>query len=271
MKYSIITVNLNNKEGLKRTIQSIISQDFSDYEFMVIDGGSVDGSKEVCEEFSSFITYWVSEKDSGIYNGMNKGIIKAHGDFINFMNSGDTFFDNHVLSIVSEKMDGSDIIVGCDFNQSPVTGQTFTSILPTRTSMVTFFTQTLPHQSSFIRRSLFNDSLYNENLKIVSDWEFFMKKIVYEGATIQLLNDLVVSRHEQDGISAYGVKTAMEERIAVLKELLPNGIYKDYKSLANLDRSTLFKLLNMLDKGPNKLLTYCIKILYRINSKRILP
>ena len=271
MKYSIITVNLNNRDGLKKTIKSVISQDYSDYEYIIIDGGSTDGSKEICEEYSSQITYWVSEKDSGIYNAMNKGIKVAHGDYINFMNSGDTFYDNHILLNVSEKMDDSDIIVGCDFNQSPITGETYISILPTRISMATFFTQTLPHQSSFIRRSLFYNSPYNENLKIVSDWEFFMKKIVYERASVQLINDLVISRHEQDGLSAYGAQTATEERERVLKELLPDGIYNDYRSLANLDRSTLFKLLNLLDKGPCKLLTYCIKILYRIKRKKEFP
>lgn len=268
MKYSIITVNLNNREGLRNTINSVINQDYSDYEFIIIDGGSTDGSKDVCHEFSSQITYWISEKDNGIYNGMNKGIIKARGEFVNFMNSGDTFYDNHVLSNVSKMMDGSDIVVGCDFNQSPITGETFTSILPTRISMATFFTQSLPHQSSFIRRSLFDNSLYDEKLKIVSDWKFFMNKIVFENATVQLINNLIISRHEQDGLSAYGAEKVAIEREKTLKELLPYSIYKDYEALANLDRSTLYKLLNLLDKKPNKLLTYCIKIIYRINRDK---
>ena len=89
MKLSIITVNFNHKEGLKDTILSVINQKyFDDYEFIVIDGGSFDGSKELIEEYASHIDYWVSEKDGGIYNGMNKGIRVAKGDYLIFMNSG---------------------------------------------------------------------------------------------------------------------------------------------------------------------------------------
>ena len=79
MKYSIITVNYNNREGLRRTIESVVSQTFRDFEFIVIDGGSTDGSADVLREYDSKITYWVSEKDAGIYNAMNKGIRKATG------------------------------------------------------------------------------------------------------------------------------------------------------------------------------------------------
>ena len=80
MKYSIITVNYNNKEGLRNTIESVIHQTYRDFEFIVIDGGSTDGSAEVLKEYDSQITYWVSEPDDGIYNAMSKGIAKATGD-----------------------------------------------------------------------------------------------------------------------------------------------------------------------------------------------
>ena len=101
MKLSIITVNFNHREGLRNTINSVISQkDFDDYEFIVIDGGSTDGSKDVIMESANRITYWVSEKDGGIYNGMNKGIKVANGEYLIFMNSGDTFYNDHVLADV---------------------------------------------------------------------------------------------------------------------------------------------------------------------------
>ncbi len=80
MKFSIITVNYNNKEGLRKTIESVISQTFRDFEFIVIDGGSDDGSLDVLKEYDSYITYWISEKDKGIYNAMNKGILKSTGE-----------------------------------------------------------------------------------------------------------------------------------------------------------------------------------------------
>ena len=97
MKYSIITVNFNNKEGLLKTIESVIHQTFRDFEFIIIDGGSTDGSVDVLKEYSSQINYWVSEPDGGIYQGMNKGLRQAKGDYVNFMNSGDCFYSASVL------------------------------------------------------------------------------------------------------------------------------------------------------------------------------
>ena len=102
MKYSIITVNYNNRDGLRATIESVVNQTYRDYEFIVIDGGSTDGSTDVLKEFDDKITYWVSEPDKGIYNGMNKGIAKATGDYLNFMNSGDCFYNEKVLELLNK-------------------------------------------------------------------------------------------------------------------------------------------------------------------------
>ena len=264
MKFSIITVNYNHREGLIKTIQSVINQTYTDYEYIIIDGGSTDGSVEVIKEYNDRITYWVSERDKGVYNAMNKGIAQAQGDYINFMNSGDSFYDNHVLENVSQLMDNSDFIIGKDYNQDPETGEVFTTILPTRLSMAAFYMWTLPHQSAFIRRSLFSGSQYDENLRIVADWKFYMDKIVYEGKTVQLLNT-IISNREQGGMSISQANKTTEERKKVLSELLPLGIYKDYESLAHLDRGTLYKLLNMLDqKKSRKYIAIFIKVLYRI-------
>jgi glycosyltransferase involved in cell wall biosynthesis len=271
MKFSIITVNYNNREGLAKTIKSVVNQTSSDYEFIIIDGGSNDGSQEVIKEYSAQITYWVSEHDKGIYNGMNKGIAKARGTYVNFMNSGDIFYDEETLEKVSSLMDDSDFIIGKDYNKDPDTGEVFTTILPTRISMAAFYMWTLPHQSAFIRRSLFENSPYDESLRIVADWKFYMDKIVYDGKTIQLL-DLSICNREQEGISISQATRTVEERHKVLSNLLPPGIYKDYETLAKLDRSTLYKLLSLLDQAKSrKWLTYFIKALDRIvPSKSVL-
>ena len=264
MKFSIITVNYNNKTGLFNTIKSVINQTYSDFEFIIIDGGSDDGSKEVIKEYSDRITYWVSERDNGIYNGMNKGIVQAKGDYVNFMNSGDTFYSNNTLEKVYSMMNDNDIIIGKDYNQDPNSGEGFTTILPTRMSMAAFFMWTLPHQSAFIRRKLFENTLYDESLHIVADWKFYLDKIVYEGKTVQLLN-LVICNREQEGVSFTQVSKTKEERKNVLSTLLPPGIYKDYDTLAKLDRSTLYKLLWLIDQEKSrKWITYFIKVLNRI-------
>ena len=268
MKFSIITVNYNNKEGLRKTIESIISQTCKDYEYIVIDGGSSDGSIEVIHEYESHISYWVSERDNGIYNGMNKGIIQAKGDYVNFMNSGDTFYESTTLSQASQLMDGSDIVVGKDFDQDPETGEVFTTILPTRISMATFFMWTLPHQSAFIRRSLFSDHLYDESLRIVADWKFYMHNVVFLDKSVQLTN-LIICRREPGGISNTQANKTLDERNKVLTSLLPPGIHKDYATLALLDRSTLYKLLNLMDRDhPRRWITYFVKILHRIYKTR---
>ena len=88
---SIITINYNNKKGLLKTIDSIKEQSFTDFEWIIIDGGSTDGSVEIIRENESRIAYWISEHDKGVYDAMNKGILHANGLWLNFMNSGDTF------------------------------------------------------------------------------------------------------------------------------------------------------------------------------------
>lgn len=112
MKLSIITVNLNNLEGLKKTYESVVSQTFTDYEWLVIDGGSTDGSREFIEQHQDKFVYWCSEPDKGIYNAMNKGIMRAKGEYLNFMNSGDCFACEETLLGVFGKLRTADILYG---------------------------------------------------------------------------------------------------------------------------------------------------------------
>ena len=93
MRFSVITINYNNREGLNKTIKSVLCQSINDYEYIIIDGGSTDGSVDIINNNANFITYWVSEKDNGIYHAMNKGVAHAHGEYCIFMNSGDIFYN----------------------------------------------------------------------------------------------------------------------------------------------------------------------------------
>ena len=264
MKYSIITVNFNNKEGLRKTIESVIHQTYRDFEFIIIDGGSTDGSIEVLKEYDAQINYWISEPDGGIYQGMNKGIKKATGDYLNFMNSGDCFYNEKVLQNVFEKQFSCDIIVGKDYHYNSQTRQGFCTILPPRISMITFFIQTLPHQSSFFKRELFSNTLYDESLRIVADIKFYIQKICIESCSTEIIDD-IICRREPDGISKSYKERRIAEHQTVLKQVLPDGAIKDYQTLAKLDKTTLYKLLTIIESPKsNKLLTLCIKILNRI-------
>ena len=261
MKYSIITVNYNNRDGLKKTIESVIHQTYRDFEYIVIDGGSTDGSADILKEYNDQITYWVSEPDGGIYQGMNKGIAKATGEYLNFMNSGDCFYNNDVLKRVNNYGYEADIITGRDYHYSEEKQKGHASVQPTRLSMITFFTSTLDHQSSFIKRELFNKSFYYENLRLVSDWVFFLEKVVIEDKKVQFV-PIIVCRREAAGITAKQYEKNLQERDNYLHKLLPCGVYKDYETLAKLDKGVLLKLFKIIDTPPKRrFLIYFIKIL----------
>ena len=164
-KISVITINYNDKVGLKKTIDSVVNQSFKDFEFIVIDGASTDGSVSVIEENKNQIAYWVSEPDSGVYNAMNKGIKAATGDFVIFMNSGDCFYSNSVLEEVSSELTTDfDIYYGDNYKVSPNSKRFKT--YPDKLQFSFFYSSCINHQSTFIRRSLFEDHFYyNENYK----------------------------------------------------------------------------------------------------------
>lgn len=264
MKYSIITVNYNNKDGLRATIESVVSQTFRDFEFIVIDGGSTDGSVDVLKEYDDKITYWVSEPDKGIYNGMNKGIAKATGDYLNFMNSGDCFYDTLVLHDVASMNLDQDIIIGQDYHFSPQKQKGFATIHPTRTSMITLYLQALPHQSTFYKRTLFVNSLYDESLKLVADHKFNIQKICVDDCKVVYINRIICLR-ESGGLSDSNQELSAKESSVVMERLLPIGVIKDYKTLSSLGKSTVYKLMNECEnETARKLLIVCIKIINRL-------
>ena len=264
MKYSIITVNYNNKAGLRKTIESVIHQTFRDFEYIVIDGGSTDGSAEVLKEYNAQINYWVSEPDGGIYQGMNKGIAKANGDYLNFMNSGDCFYSSEILEKVSNYQSDADFIVGKDYHYNNEINKGHASIQPPRTTMMHFFIATLDHQSSFIKRELFKDSLYDESHQLVSDWIFFIEKIVKEQKKVQFIPD-IVCRREEGGLSEQQWQKNRKEINDYLHKILPYGVYEDYATLTKLDRTSLYRLFDICDNDKKRrLLTIFIKIINRL-------
>ena len=165
---------------------------------------------------------------------------------------------------MSQKTDGTDIVVGRDYHYNETTHQGFASILPSRVSMITFFLDTLPHQGAFIRRELFDNSLYDETLRIAADWAFYVKKIIVEDRSVKLV-PVIVSQREQGGISCTRSQEQAEERTRILHQLLPDGAYKDYETLGRLDRSTIYKFMNLCEHPtPRRFLTIGIKILNRL-------
>ena len=265
MKYSIITVNYNNKDGLRKTIESVIHQTYRDFEYIVIDGGSTDGSADILIEYDKQITYWVSEPDKGIYNAMNKGIAQAKGEYLNFMNSGDCFYAPNILEKVASYNFETDFIVGRDYHFYEKKQKGHASILPSRTTMIHFFVATLDHQSSFIRRELFDNSPYDEGHRLVSDWIFFTEKIVRDGKQVQFIPD-IVCRREEGGLSEQQHERNRAEINNFLHQFLPIGVYEDYAALAKLDRTSLYRLFNIINNDKmRRILVFCIKIISKFH------
>lgn len=253
MKLSIVTINYNNKEGLRQTIDSVIPQTFKDFEWIIIDGGSTDGSKNLIEKKHSCFSYWCSEPDKGIYNAMNKGIAHAKGDYLLFLNSGDCFVCPETLEMCFATNFSEDFVSGKAFEKRDDKLIPVNRIDEKDFSAKDLIKSSLPHQSTFIRREMFDKfGLYDESLKIVSDWKFFWDAIVWGNASLRFIPD-TITIWQGGGISTTQEKLNMKERQQVLSETLPFMIIKDYGfvySLSDIYRRPFFKV--------------CYKLLYRI-------
>lgn len=212
MKLSIITINLNNRGGLQKTINSVIAQSFHDYEWIVIDGGSTDGSKKLIEQYTDHFAYWVSEPDKGIYNAMNKGIMVSHGDYLLFLNSGDWLHNSTVLKEVFDTNPTEDIVY-CDDGGS--TGMPKKKGVQPVIDFRLLYTYTICHQTIFHKRHLFDHGLYDEKYKIVSDWKFLFEHLIKGNASYRKINIILCVL--QAG-SSYDTNQTEAERQAVLHE-----------------------------------------------------
>lgn len=246
MKLSIITINWNNAEGLRRTLESIAAQTNRNFEHIIVDGGSTDGSVDVIKEYESTIKQsvtihqstnqlkWVSEKDKGIYNAMNKGIRMAKGEYLLFLNSGDALENAEVVENFYKADIKTDIATGIE---KETNGHLIYPKKEEELSYSFFYDDTLMHQSTFIRRDAFERfGMYNEGNRIVSDWEWFFNALIRQNASYEPL-DFVVALFDGDGISNSKrvLKAHNEEREGVRQRILPR-VRRDYNELKRLER-----------------------------------
>jgi glycosyltransferase involved in cell wall biosynthesis len=248
-KISIITINYNNLEGLKRTVESVVNQTWQEFEYIVIDGGSTDGSAEYIESQNGKIDYWVSEPDNGIYNAMNKGIEKATGEYLLFLNSGDYLFTNKTLKENVKYIKNYDFI----FFNIQIVGikSPYIYSCPNTLIFSDLYFGSLPHQSSFIKKELFQKiGLYDEGLRIVSDWKFFIIALYKYHCTYIKINKTFAAFHS-GGISSQFDN--LIERDLVLKEYF-SEYYQDYNELKKI-RSELVENRNILESNRFKMLS----------------
>lgn len=199
-RLSIITINLNNKAGLEKTIQSVLAQTGADYEYIIIDGASTDGSKELIDRYQSHLSFWVSEKDSGIYEAMNKGIKKAKGEYLLFLNSGDDLYTTEVVKNMQPYFEqGNDVISGAlslKLETGPHLVQAEKEITLSYFRRISLF-----HQATFIKRSLFDRfGLYDESFRIGGDYEFFIRTLLRNQVSYQPAEHIICN-YDLKGLS----------------------------------------------------------------------
>lgn len=241
MRLSIITINYNNVHGLKRTLESVRKQNFKDYEHIIIDGASNDGSIEEIRKYESKTNVKVvvvSEPDKGIYNAMNKGIALASGEYLNFLNSGDCYYEPSSLEKVFAQSFVVDCLIGVAiflYNHHEVV---FCDASSCNYDYEFFMKGSLPHQAMFIKKSVFEHfGGYDESLKIVSDWKHSVETVYYGGITTQYL-PVKVCLYESNGIS---MSEAMpQERKEVANALFHPSIQRDMNKLLEYKNELAF-------------------------------
>ena len=258
MKLSIVTINRNNAEGLRRTMESVFAQTYRNVEYIVIDGASTDGSVDVIREIESAnrssaqpLTFtWISEPDKGIYQAINKGIKRATGDYVQILNSGDLLAAPDVTERMMNALEGLEnegireleghpaILYGNmlkDYGNGRIERDTCGSALYTPESFLYFYNGTLNHDCAYIRRDLFEKyGLYNEDMKICSDWEWYIRAIALGGEKA-VYTDIDVTTFDMNGISESGGKNReliLRERRAYLEKILSPSVLRDYDQFA---------------------------------------
>ena len=255
MKLSIVTINYNNAEGLRKTMESVLAQTYTEIEYIIVDGASTDGSVDVIRELATRPTIkWVSEKDTGIYNAMNKGIRIATGEYIQILNSGDILAADDVTERMFQAMGYGQWAIDNETNrQSPIAYRPQIPIFYgnmikeypdgrrmvdrcqakdyTPESFYYFYRGTLNHDCAYIRRDLFEKyGLYNEEMKICSDWEWYVRAIVLGGEKTVYTN-IDVTVFDMTGISESNGKNKdiiLKERREYLESILPAAVLRDY-------------------------------------------
>lgn len=198
MKVSIITISYNNLKGLKDTYNSIHQQTFRDFEWIVVDGGSTDGTKEFLEEHESELAYWCCEQDKGVYNAQNKGTAQAQGEYCIYMNSGDSFFADNVLEKIFEKEIDADIVYG-NWMLIFEDGKTRLGIAPEAADLAYFYDDNMCHQSMLIRTEAVKNRPYDESFRIYADWEEWLA-LLMQGKIFKKI-DMTICNFMVGGIS----------------------------------------------------------------------
>jgi len=233
-KYSIVVVTRNNAEGLQRTLQSIRSLHYADKETVVIDGASSDQTHELLSANSDIIAKAISEKDTGIYNAMNKGIAHVTGDYVVFMNAGDTFAHDDVLSVVS-KSEG-DILLG---------GETYGGQVRMPKEQMTLYdilSIGINHQAVYYRREILQQYGFDESYKIIADLKSVVEPLAKDKISISCIPD-ILAICEGGGLSKKRWRDALVEKQRIIEEVVDPFYREDYHKFSRIHNDLLPDLM----------------------------
>lgn len=218
IKLTIVTVSYNAVNTIEQTISSVINQSYPNIEYVIIDGGSTDGTVDIIKKYKDKIAYWISEPDGGIYDAMNKGIKVATGEYVYFLGADDTLIDISIIQAVV-----------CDMSDNPSDIYSYGVYCVNNKLMQKYVGNShakkhldvvdmVPHQGLFVKRSIAVKLPYDVNYKITADYKFFLQ--CYRNKEISIrYEDYPVAFYAMDGISSNSVRELRNERIKIFKEL----------------------------------------------------
>ena len=212
MKVSIITVSYNSVTTIKDTIESVITQDYQNIEYIVVDGNSNDGTNEIIKEYKDKISCYISESDKGIYDAMNKGINSATGDLIGILNSDDLYVNNRVISNIVDHIgdcDGiyADLVYVDQFNLNKIK-RTWRSGKYSEGAFKWGWMP--PHPTFFVRKECYNKyGNYNTIMKSAADYEFMLRVIHKHKISISYLSEIII-KMRVGGISNNSLKNRIK-------------------------------------------------------------
>lgn len=196
---TIITVVYNGENDIESTILSVLNQDFNNYEFIIIDGKSTDGTLSIIQQFNEKVDKVLSEKDLGIYDAMNKGILKSNGKWIYFLNCGDQLFDKTILSKVAQDLENNVIdflygncIIKNKFNKG--------SVLKAKNFDYINYGMPFCHQSVFVESNILKNNLFDLKFKLVADFNFFYTLFLKQNYKYKKV-EFTISIYDLDGVS----------------------------------------------------------------------
>lgn len=232
-KLSIICPSYNCSNTIRTLIESVVRQTCDNYELIIIDGGSTDGTVDILKEYGGKLTF-ISEKDNGIYDAMNKGISMATGEWLYFIGADDSLYSENVIEQIQPHLNTDAGIILCDI-MSPTLGRCSSSF-----SLKTFFKNTVHHQGVIYSRRIFADRMYDATLRIMADYD--MNMYIWRKGFGIATTDIVFANHAPEGISGQVRLINYQEETVVRNRYLHSKLLQWFFTLVGYSKFAIKSL-----------------------------